>query len=201
MQFRARYFNWASPGKGLVHHAHEWTIKVSDDASGRELVRAAMRAAGWPEVPYKIESVRRLNSLEVAITVEERPRQMITLWIEEQCSRFEEKGFEYITPIGSRIAAAAWNRVVAFGIFLVCLVGLMVTAIGQFYWVFREPERTRGIAVRVDQATNGALHGNPQETISSRANRARIKKRRWGCVLCRVLDLFKRGHCEDAAGK
>lgn len=201
MKFRVRYFNWGSPSKGMHRHPYEWTLSAANDASGRELIKIAMRAAGWPEGPYKAVVEQQTGAIQVSVTVEERPSQLIAIWIEEQRDRFEPQGFEYFESIGSRIAYAAWSRVVALGIYMVCLAGLITIAIGQLVWVFAEPERTRGIAVKVDQGANGALRGNPQETISSRANRARIGRRRWGCVLCWVLDRFKQGHCEDSAGK
>lgn len=160
-----------------------------------------MRLSGWPEGLYKIEYQKHAGAIEVAVTVEERPQQLITIWINSPLPHLEAKSFHYIQPIGSRIVAAAWSRLAALGIYLVCLFGLMTIAIGQLYWVFRRPERTKGIAVRVDQGANGALNGNPHETISSRANRARLKKHRWGCWLCGALDWFKKGHCEDSAGK
>lgn len=201
MKPRVRFFNFGSPDEAFAMHSKEWYPEVPGDASGRELVQIAMRLSGWPDGPYKAEFEKRGSSIEVAVSVEERPQQLITIWINDPPARLESKSFEFIQPIGSRIIAAAWNRLVAIGIYLVCMAGVSVVAFGQLYWAFREPERTRGIAVRVDQAVNGALRGNPQETISSRANRARVQRKRWGCMLCRLLDWFKRGHCEDAAGK
>lgn len=201
MKPRIRFFNFGSPDDAFAMHGGEWYPPVPEDVSGRELVHIAMRMAGWPDGPYKVEIDKRATSIEAAITVDERPQQLITIWINNPPQRLERKSFEYVTPIGSRIIAAAWNRLIAVGIYFVCLAGVTVVAFGQLYWAFRDPERTRGIAVRVDQAANGVLRGNPQETISSRANRARVQRKRWGCMLCKLLDWFKRGHCEDSAGK
>ena len=41
-------------------------------------------------------------------------------------------------------------------------------------------------------------YGIPGETISARAGKAQRRGKRWGCVLCRFLDLFEKGHCEGA---
>ena len=41
-------------------------------------------------------------------------------------------------------------------------------------------------------------YGIPGETISARAGKAQRRGKRWGCVLCRFLDLFEEGHCEGA---
>jgi hypothetical protein len=52
------------------------------------------------------------------------------------------------------------------------------------------------LLVAVDQLVNTVAGGNPDETISLRAAKARAKGEQWGCVLCRVLDLFAKGHCD-----
>lgn len=54
--------------------------------------------------------------------------------------------------------------------------------------------------VAFDRVGNAALGGSDRETISSRANRARAGQRRWGCVLCKVLDWLSPGHCAASAG-
>lgn len=56
------------------------------------------------------------------------------------------------------------------------------------------------IAVGYDQLLNVVTGGNVDETISSRANRARIEGQLWGCVLCRALDLIERNHCAKSEG-
>lgn len=53
-----------------------------------------------------------------------------------------------------------------------------------------------GVAVALDQLANAVLCGDPDETISSRAAKAARRGRRWGCVLCRLLDALDPGHCE-----
>lgn len=60
-------------------------------------------------------------------------------------------------------------------------------------------ERAWPVAVANDQTLNAALVGRPgaeDETISSRAAKARRAGRRWGCILCRWLDHIDPGHCE-----
>lgn len=55
------------------------------------------------------------------------------------------------------------------------------------------------VAVANDQTLNAALVGRPgseDETISSRAGKARIAGKRWGCILCRLLDKIDPQHCE-----
>ena len=52
------------------------------------------------------------------------------------------------------------------------------------------------ILISLDQFANTLLGGDPDETISSRAGKAR--KGRLGYYLCRVLHWFDKGHCQDA---
>lgn len=51
------------------------------------------------------------------------------------------------------------------------------------------------LLIALDQFANAMLAGDPDETISSRAAKAQEKGRRWGCVLCRLLDVVDPGHC------
>ena len=46
---------------------------------------------------------------------------------------------------------------------------------------------------RVGNAVTGGLDG---EYLSARASRVRHEKRRWACILCRLLDRFDPGHCD-----
>lgn len=54
------------------------------------------------------------------------------------------------------------------------------------------------LAVLLDEAANTILGGSPNETISERAAKARNAGRRWGCVLCRLLNRINPGHCDNA---
>lgn len=59
-------------------------------------------------------------------------------------------------------------------------------------------DRPCPVAVANDQSLNAALvgrSGSEDETISSRAGKAAQSGRRWGCILCRMLDWFDPGHC------
>lgn len=92
-------------------------------------------------------------------------------------------------------------RVKLFGVWLVCLGGTVFTLIRMLFCVASSPDRAKDIAVALDRAGNAAINGSYQETISSRANRARSEGRRWGCILCRFLDALSPNHCRDSAGK
>ena len=51
------------------------------------------------------------------------------------------------------------------------------------------------LLIALDQLANTILAGDPDETISSRAAKAARRKKRWGCILCQVLDWFDKDHC------
>lgn len=88
---------------------------------------------------------------------------------------------------------------------LLMLVPVMVLAVPiallHYVWaVFASPGRALRIAIGFDQLANVALNGSEDETISSRAARAREEGKRWGCVLCRFLDRLEPDHCNKARG-
>lgn len=65
------------------------------------------------------------------------------------------------------------------------LVALIAALVGS--------DRAWPVAVANDQALNAALvgrSGSEDETVSSRAGKAAQSGRRWGCILCRMLDWF-----------
>jgi len=52
------------------------------------------------------------------------------------------------------------------------------------------------LLISIDQFFNTLFGGNPDETISSRAGKARYKGKKWGCILCWFLDKIDKNHCE-----
>jgi len=65
----------------------------------------------------------------------------------------------------------------------------------MIYAVLVAPPRAWKIAMAYDQLFNAAANGNEDETVSSRAARAMLEGRKWGCVLCRLLDVLDPDHC------
>lgn len=61
---------------------------------------------------------------------------------------------------------------------------------------FAGSRRAVKAATAYDQLWNALLGGHEDETISSRAAKARAAGRRWGCVLCRIVDAIDRDHCD-----
>lgn len=74
-------------------------------------------------------------------------------------------------------------------------------ALARYLWaVLTNPARAWRIAIGFDQLVNVAANGCEDETISSRAARARDRGKRWGCVLCKLLDAIDSNHCEKSRG-
>lgn len=81
------------------------------------------------------------------------------------------------------------------------LVLAPLLALLRYLWAMAtNPGRAWGIARAFDRVFNVAANGDERETVSSRAARARDEGRRWGCVLCRLLDQVDAGHCDQAKG-
>jgi hypothetical protein len=52
------------------------------------------------------------------------------------------------------------------------------------------------LLVSLDQFVNTVAGGDPDETISSRAAKADAEGKRWGCILCGLLDKIQKDHCQ-----
>ena len=64
------------------------------------------------------------------------------------------------------------------------------------------PRLTRwpvAVLTALDRLANAVLLGDDRLTISSRAYEASLKGRRWGCVLCGLLERVQADHCRKAA--
>ena len=58
----------------------------------------------------------------------------------------------------------------------------------------------KAVLISVDQLVNALAMGSEDDTISSRAWKAKAKGRAWGRFAVRIIDsIFGRGHCERAA--
>lgn len=75
------------------------------------------------------------------------------------------------------------------------LGGLVVLAWMVPLSVLGRGRRFRSIAIGIDNALSACFGGDGSTTISRRAAIAQQKGRRWGCVLCRFLDVLDKGHC------
>lgn len=54
------------------------------------------------------------------------------------------------------------------------------------------------LLLALDQFVNTLAGGDPDETISSRADKAQRAGKAWGCVLCRLLSKLQKNHCRQS---
>lgn len=60
-------------------------------------------------------------------------------------------------------------------------------------------EYLKRILVALDQLLQACFRkGLPGETISARAGKAAKRKKAWGCLLCKILNLIQDDHCNKA---
>lgn len=88
-------------------------------------------------------------------------------------------------------------------IYLTLLIPLVVFAgnvalLGYLLAILYSPKVAWNTAMSLDQAANAGAAGDPDESISSRAGKARRNGDTWGCVLCKFLDAIVPGHCAEA---
>jgi hypothetical protein len=57
------------------------------------------------------------------------------------------------------------------------------------------------ILISIDQLANTILGGDPDETISSRVGKRAKKGCKFCKFVCRILDIFDKGHCEKSIEK
>jgi hypothetical protein len=93
-------------------------------------------------------------------------------------------------PIAERLILLA----MAPFVFLAAIVAVL----GYVVALVTTPRVAFNTALSLDQAANAAGHGDPDESISSRAGKAKKRGDRWGCVLCRLLDWIVPNHCDGA---
>jgi hypothetical protein len=53
----------------------------------------------------------------------------------------------------------------------------------------------RRIFLAADELVNTILDGEPGDSISHRAAVAATENKRWGCILCRIIEIFEKNHC------
>lgn len=91
-------------------------------------------------------------------------------------------------------------RLRLLAIWVLCIAASMYAGTRMLYLIARNPRKAWTMAVSHGQLANAATNGDMDETISSRASRARTNGRRWGCILCRLLDRIDKDHCRRSAG-
>lgn len=93
------------------------------------------------------------------------------------------------------------KMIALLAIWKLCVLGALFSSLWMLVSIPMRSPRAWLLALSFDQLVNTAWGGDPDETISSRAARgARLGIWRY-CVLCRLLDLIDRGHCERSVGQ
>lgn len=92
------------------------------------------------------------------------------------------------------------ERIVFIMLALVCIAGGTLSGVLMLWDALTGSPRAWRLFRAFDRVGNAATGGADTETISSRADRARSEGRRWGCILCRLLDWIERDHCKKSAG-
>lgn len=90
------------------------------------------------------------------------------------------------------------KRLGLIALWLLCLVASIVASAWMLLAALAGNERAWSLAIAHDQLANTAFGGDEDETISSRAGKAARAGKRWGCVLCKLLDKFDPEHCEKS---
>ena len=90
------------------------------------------------------------------------------------------------------------KRLGLVALWLLCLAASMVASVWMLLSALAGSNRAWSLAIAHDQLANTAFGGDEDETISSRAGKAARAGKRWGCVLCELLDKFDPGHCEKS---
>ena len=90
------------------------------------------------------------------------------------------------------------RRLLLIALWAMCQIAHVIASIWMLAAAIARPYGRRAwtLAVSYDQLANAAFGGHEDETISSRAGRARRQGKRWACLLCRLLDRLDPGHCE-----
>jgi hypothetical protein len=91
--------------------------------------------------------------------------------------------------------AGLMQRLALLALYPVCLLAAVLAALRMAWAIAFSPARAWKLAVAHDQLGNAAFNGDEDETVSSRAAKAQRLGRRWGCVLCKVIDRIDPGHC------
>ncbi len=92
------------------------------------------------------------------------------------------------------------KRLALIAIWLVCVLAGALASVQMLWSIMVDSPKAWRLAKAFDRVANAATGGQDTETVSSRAHRAVTEKRRWGCILCKLLDQFEQDHCKKSEG-
>lgn len=90
------------------------------------------------------------------------------------------------------------QRLSLFLLWIVIQICVPLVAIRMLYAIITHPDRAYKMAVVYDKLGNAALNDEADETISVRAYKASLEGKKWGCYLCKFLNIFQKEHCRKA---
>lgn len=96
--------------------------------------------------------------------------------------------------------AAIRIRVIILLIFLFILFVFPLAIIRMLFAIIGNAVKAWNVLKAFDRLGNVLLNGKDTEMISTRAARAKREGRRWGCILCKILNELEKDHCEKSVG-
>ncbi len=90
------------------------------------------------------------------------------------------------------------QRAALLALWALCQCVNVIAACWMLLAIVAGSPRAWRLAVSYDQLANTAFGGHEDETISSRAYKAATRGRRWGCILCKLLDKIQPNHCRQS---
>lgn len=81
------------------------------------------------------------------------------------------------------------------GILFLCILADIFSTAVMTASLFTSYKKFWKLAIGKDQNFNAALGGSEDETLSSRAGRSMLRGEKWGCILCKLLDIVVKDHC------
>lgn len=90
------------------------------------------------------------------------------------------------------------TRLRLLALLLVAQSAKLATPVCVFHIITGRDDRAMSIIRALDRLGNAGLSGNDREMLSYRARiGVQAGRRRW-CILCRLLDVVDKGHCDRA---
>lgn len=93
------------------------------------------------------------------------------------------------------------KRTLLLVIWLLILICLPLAMLRMLYCIATNQDKAFMQAKGFDRVGSAMTNGSDDEYISTRAYEAMIKQKRWGCILCRLLDYLERDHCKKSFDK
>lgn len=93
------------------------------------------------------------------------------------------------------------KRTLLFSIWMLILICVPLAMLRMLFCIATNQDKAFIQAKGFDRVGSAMTNGSDDEYISTRAYEAMIKRKRWGCILCRMLDYLEREHCKKSFEK